>query len=367
MEKFWREFDEILERHGHAAAGEAKRISIGTYHLRRKRLVCELHKLRSGKLVRIENGQLVPEERRFKLKSPRNLRSKHIEALIADWLARGLSVAYVHNVLSVFRVFCVWIGKAGMVPPTEKIIRDPRYQRRKMVATQDTTWKGCGLDPAQVLPKMAQQYPRVALALEIMLIFGLRLKEASLLRPHLADQETYLDVNRGTKGGRDRTHKITRSEERDVLERVKKLVDDRNACLIPSDKTYRSWMNHVYYVLHRHGVSRKQCGTSTHGLRRQALNDEYRDTTGFLSPVQGGKPGEVSQEMDRFARQQVAEKAGHCRRQISSAYLGGVLRPKKKQLEDQQDEIGPVEAEQPATNSDADPSKEPDSNGNGGI
>lgn len=367
MEKFWREFNEILERHGHTAADDAKRISISTFHARRKRLARELHRLRTGNLVRIENGQIIPEVRRFKLKSPRNLRSKHIEALITDWIARGLSVAYVHNMLSLFRIFCLWIGKPGMVLPTEKIIINPRYQRRKLVATQDTTWKGCGLDVAEMLPKIAQQHPRVGMVLQLMSVFGLRLKEASLLRPHLADQENYLDINRGTKGGRDRTHKITRLKERDVLERAKKIVDDRNACLIPSDKTYRSWMNHIYYVLRRHGVTRKQCGTSSHGLRRQALNDEYRDITGFLSPVQGGKPGEVSQEMDRFARQQVAETAGHCRRQISSAYLGGVLRPKKKQHEGSQNEVDPIDADQLVTTSDADSSKESGSNDNGGI
>ncbi|MEK7413101.1 MAG: hypothetical protein AAB263_07275, partial [Planctomycetota bacterium] len=155
---------------------------------------------------------------------------------------------------------------------------------------------------------------------------------AGLLQPWLADQTTYLDISRGTKGGRSRTHNITTDKEREVLERAKKLIPERNECLIPRNKTFVQWKNHVYYVLaKKYGISIKVCGTSTHGLRAQGLNYCFTKITGKKSPICGGQPGDVEPAMDRFARRQVAETAGHRRSAVASAYLGPVLRRKKKE------------------------------------
>jgi len=328
MEPFFFELKQIFKKHGRAAARHDKTISIATYAARRQYLARELYRLRTGKLVKMENGKLM-HERRFEIPSPYSLKRKHIEALIADWLARDLSTAYLHNMLSMLRVFAGWIGKPELVPPTAEIVPDPQHQRRQQTATQDKSWSGAGIDVADKLRDIAEDDQRVAMALELMRVYALRLKEASLLRPHLADHGVYLDIGRGTKGGRDRVHKISAAEERAVLERAKALVEDKNACLIPRGMSYRSWQNRVYYILKKHDVTRKAIGTSSHGLRHEGLNDLYHQIAGAPSPVRGGKPGDVDRETDRFARTQVAETAGHSRPHISSAYLGGVLRDRK--------------------------------------
>ncbi|MHB1142845.1 MAG: hypothetical protein ACYC1T_13955 [Sulfuricaulis sp.] len=324
MEKFWIEFNEIFKQHGDAAARSGKRISFGTHHIRRGYLRRDFHLLRGGGLLRLEHGQVV-RERRFKLGSPYNLKAKHIRALIDDWLARRHSRSYLENKLSVWRQFCTWIDKPNLVPGTAEVMSYPNYRHRSQVAVIDKTWSGRGIDVPGKLREIASSDARVALILELMLTFSLRLKEASLLRPHAADQGAYLDICRGTKGRRRRVHPIATAEEREVIERAKALVADRTACLVPRDKTYKQWQNHVYYVLSRHGISHKQIGTSTHGLRHQGLNRLYEQITGARSPVRGGRPGEVDRATDRFARQQVAETAGHGKRSVSSAYLGGVL------------------------------------------
>jgi len=216
-ERFWVEFNELFKHHGNTAARSGKEVSFGTTHIRRAYLKQDFHRLRTGKLVKIENGQEVSEQR-FKLASPRNLKQKHIRALINDWLTREYSVPYLHNKLSVIRVFCGWIGKPNLVPSTAEVIMDPRYRHRSQVAVTDKTWSGCGIDVTQKILEIAGTDPRVAMVLDLMRVFSLRQREASLLCPHLSDQAAYLDINRGTKGGRSRTHKIDTPEERAVLE-----------------------------------------------------------------------------------------------------------------------------------------------------
>lgn len=325
MERFWIEFNAILDEHGHVSATSSKRISIATFHARKKTLQLEFSRLRQGRLIQLVHGQVVSAVK-YKLDSPRNLKPKHIQALIADWKARALLISVVHNRLSHLRVFARWIGKQGIVPAPEEILAGTGYEHRKQVAQRDVTWSGCGMEPRQKIGEIAVKHPRVAMVLELMLIFKLRLKEALLLRPWFANQESYLDINRGTKGGRSRTHKIVTEEERSLIDRASRLVENRNASMTPKDRSFSSWCNHVYYVMRKHGITRKQMGTSTHGLRHEGLNSEYKKITGADSPIKGGRPGEVSRELDRFARQQVAEAAGHSRPQVSSAYLGGFLR-----------------------------------------
>lgn len=156
-------------------------------------------------------------------------------------------------------------------------------------------------------------------------VFGLRLKEAALLHPHLADQGSYIDIARGTKGGRARVCPVASCEARGALDAAKAFVGDRNGSFVPKGTTYRSYQNRVYYILRKHGISRSACGVSTHGLRHEALNDLYEKIAGVQSPVRGGKAGEIAAETDRFARAQVAEAAGHSRARIAGAYLGSVL------------------------------------------
>lgn len=332
MEPFFRELHEILGRHGNTAARSGKEVSIATRHIRRDYLFSDFYRLRTGKLVKLENGQVV-SERRFKLPSPYSLKQKHIRALVADWLARGNSVAYVHNKLSTWRQFCAWIGKPDLIPPIEQLIADPQYHHRSQLAVKDKTWSGCGIDVAQKISEIAGTDPRVAMVMELMLVFSLRLKEASLLRPHAADQEVFLDIERGTKGGRRRVHKVTTAEERTVLERAKALVTDPTGCLVPKDKTYKQWQDRVYYVLKKHGVNHQQAGTSTHGLRHEGLNRLYEEIAGAKSPVCGGQPGEVIPATDRFARALVADVAGHSRSTKAGMYLGAVVRGHKPAVE----------------------------------
>lgn len=326
MQRFWMEFGDLLYRHGMVCARSAKRASYATFSSKQQKLRRELGRLLTGKLV-CADGSRRPA---YKLESPYNLDFKHVQALAEDWCARGLSVAQVHNLLSAFRVFGRWIGKPGLVPRTEKILHDPKYRRRTQVATRDKSWRGTGVDAEAVIHKISETEPKVAMVLDLMRTFGLRVKEASLLRPHFADQTHYLDVRRGCKGGRPRVVAINSQGARDVLERAKRIVPNPLGCLIPETRSYKSWSNHVYYVLRKNGISRKTIGTSSHGLRHERLQNEYLARTGAPCPVAGGQPNSVDSTTDRVARTHVSALAGHARRSVSSAYLGQFLRGARK-------------------------------------
>ena len=79
-------------------------------------------------------------------------------------------------------------------------------------------------------------------------------------------------------------------------------------------------LRRLRYVMERFGVTRAGLGVVPHGLRHQGAADDYRAMTGELPPVAGG--GIVDRELDAQARQCIAERLGHGRRQIVSAYLG---------------------------------------------
>ena len=116
--------------------------------------------------------------------------------------------------------------------------------------------------------------------------FGLRMREAALLKFHAADKGAYLAVNWGTKGGRDR--------------------------VIPIETDYQ------------HGISRKK-GITSHSLGHERLNEIYHHITGQLSPVKNQNHQKVNASLDQLARQEIAEVAGHCCPSIASAYVGGQI------------------------------------------
>lgn len=110
--------------------------------------------------------------------------------------------------------------------------------------------------------------------MELQRAFGLRMREAALLKPHQADQGAYLAVNWGTKGGRDRVIPIQTDYQREVLQRVKTHVTRKTHSLIPADYSFKQWKNYYYYVCRENGISRKN-GITSHGLRHERLNEIY--------------------------------------------------------------------------------------------
>lgn len=208
-----------------------------------------------------------------------------------------------------------------MIRGSENYVKNPKSVERHLVTNIDKTWSGQQKSLSQKLEFIQNQDQYVAIQLELQRAFGLRMKEASLLKPHMADKGSYLAVNWGTKGGRDRVIPIQNDYQRDVLMRAKFILENPGHSMIPKDFNFKQWKNHYYYICRQMGISRKD-GITSHGLRHERLNEIYQEITGQLSPVKGGSTSAILEQVQNIAKQEVAEVAGHSRESISGAYIG---------------------------------------------
>ncbi|MCE5388767.1 MAG: integrase domain-containing protein [Acidithiobacillus sp.] len=258
-------------------------------------------------------------EKGYKLDDVRSFRGKHIQVLAQAWVDKGLSASTIQNNLSIFRVFADWIGKAGMVERAEHYVQDAA--RRSTINTEDKSWRTRGIDVQEKIAAVRAKDPRVALQLELQEVFGLRAREAMQLRPHVSDQGSYLAVNVGTKGGRDRVVPIDTPEKRELLERAKTFAASKLASTSDPNKSLAQVKNHYYAVLRSCGITKKEAGVTSHGLRHQYANDRYQEFSGQESAVRGGEQV-LDRDTDRAARLMLAEELGHSREDVTTHYLG---------------------------------------------
>ncbi len=254
----------------------------------------------------------------FKLSDAKNLKGKHLVALGKHWerqaIAGKLKPSTIQGRFSMLRVFAHWIGKDGIVEATHKYA-DPALVKRSSICSHDHSWAAQSVDVAAKLEEISQKDGRVGLQLRLELAFGLRGKEAIMLRPYLADKGAYLDVSVGTKGGRPRAVPINTTEQRKLLDEAKAFAATKDSSTSDPSRSLSQWKNHYYYVLHSRGN-----GLTGHGLHHAYGNDRYKELSGQDSPVRGGKL--VRREDDRATRLQVAEELGHSRESITTHYLG---------------------------------------------
>ena len=82
------------------------------------------------------------------------------------------------------------------------------------------------------------------------------------------------------------------------------------------------------------GITTRKLGVTAHGLRHEALIDEFVARTGQQPPVRGGT--NMPAEIEKDARLAVSRLAGHARKRASNAYLGqsAVMRSKVRKPSD---------------------------------
>jgi integrase len=281
---------------------------------------------------------LYSAKQKFKAE-PRNLTNTHVECLVKHWVARGLCTGTLQVYMSHLRTFCEWIHHPGMILPLGHYLSDPALAKRTCVAREDKSWIGHGVVPAEKLAEIRAYDARAACWLLLCLVFGARLKEVLMMRPHLAEIdgqlvlivdfraskcEIYLELKRGTKGGRLRWVPIDTPEKRAALEEAKQLVRSETGHLGDPTKSLAQNIRRFKYVCEKFGITKAELGVTAHGLRHQYAAERYEKFSGTPAPVRGGAP--VAREIDRAARLRVADELGHARETISGAYLGGILK-----------------------------------------
>ena len=268
----------------------------------------------------------------YKIEEPSNLGLRHVQALVQRWeVQEKLSASTLQKRLSILRGFAKWIGKEGMIGPSEKLVSNPENARRSYIATEDKSWTAKGVDPRETIAQVQAFDPHVGIQLKIMWAFGLRRKEAICFKPRMNDRGDFIEVGQGaviylkegTKGGRERLAEFDfmpdAAERRAALDEAKAMVSSEDAHLGAPGRTLKQNIARFEYVMKKFGLTRAEKGVTGHGLRHQAMNDGFEALTGRPSPVRGGEKVQAEEE---GALLRMTRNAGHNRTAITRGYYG---------------------------------------------
>lgn len=250
----------------------------------------------------------------YKLQNIRNMKQKHVKALVNSWKERGLSVGTIKNRMSTLRWTAAKINNPQIVERSNRAyeIEDRQYVKNDINIAKR-------LDNAS-LEKITND--NVKMSLRLQEAFGLRREEAMKIQPNIADKGDKLHLQASwCKGGREREIPIRNEEQRALLNEVKLFVNERgDKSLIPRDLTYIQQLKTYEYQTEKSGIEKN------HGLRHQYAQDRYLEITGRECPKNGGlRSRQLSPEdrkIDNEARLQISEELGHSREAITAVYLG---------------------------------------------
>ncbi len=267
---------------------------------------------------------------------PRNLGGRHIQAMIDIWRRDRLAAATIQTYLSFLRGLAGWIGKPGLVrKPAAYGLDIAEYQRHE-IAQRDRSWSGAGIDIDPLIAEVCAYDRHVGAALRLIRAFGLRRKEAIMMRPTACmvpfsatglpaerrQADAYLWVCQGSKGGRPRFLPVTSPRQQAALAFAQGVAGGAHAHLGSPDRDLKQNLNRFSYVVRRFGLSLKERGATAHGLRHEVFVEVWVDATGTAPPVRGGTP--PPKELEDAARQRIVEVAGHARKRAAGAYIGSV-------------------------------------------
>lgn len=298
------ELIKLVEEHGGKAALKNKQVSSATKDARKKRLITAFRTLRTLG---------------YKIDNPRNLTEKHVQALTDKMIATGGSASLIQNVVSTLRVFSGWIGKPNMVKGLNTYAPGVK---RSYAAEQDKSWEGNGIDVDAIINMISAKDTYVGMQLRAAQMFGLRRREAIMLKPIKDAREEGLYVIHGTKGGRARMVPVETAAQKALLTQLQIFAAGNHGRLIAPGQRVDQAIERYNYLLKCFGLTKSFLGVTGHGLRHQfAIESLARK--GFIAPVRmmPGQTQENTPELEQ-SRLHVSEELGHSRLNITNAYYG---------------------------------------------
>jgi integrase len=260
---------------------------------------------------------------RFRLERLDTIKRRHIFALYNYWKDNGIAESTIRIRLSHLRTLCFWLTIEKVMPRTSEILGGNSAPR---AAQSDRSWSGANVDPVSKINDVYHCDANVGLVLELMLAFGMRLEEACLFSPPEEIGRT-IRIVRGAKGGRKRAVWVDTPAQRRVLRRARARLDGDNA--IPDGSNLAQFKRRIYYILEKCGITKKDLGITSHGLRHQFAQSLYGKNAGAEAPIKGGSQTPDPRRRQR-ARALVAKQLGHNRPEITDAYIGAQPRRQKK-------------------------------------
>lgn len=139
-----------------------------------------------------------------------SLKPKHVEALLGQWRADGISNGTIKNRMSAMRWWAEKIGKQNIIERTNSAYG---IEKRQFVSNQSKAKTIDQLTFARVKDAFT------AASLRLQEAFGLRREESIKINPKWADQIDYLRLKESwTKGGKYREVPITTDNQRAALD-----------------------------------------------------------------------------------------------------------------------------------------------------
>ena len=158
--------------------------------------------------------------------SDHSLKPKHIDALVKQWFAEGLSTGTIKNRMAAIRWWAQKVNKQNVVARSNEHYGIPD---RRFVTNES---KARTVTHAQ-LDKIRDEHVRMSL--ELQQAFGLRREESMKFQPSFADRGDHLVLKASwTKGGRERTIPVRTVAQREILNRARRLAG--LGSLIPSNR-----------------------------------------------------------------------------------------------------------------------------------
>jgi len=256
--------------------------------------------------------------------SPRNLKEKHVRAMCRKFEEENLSAAAIQTYMSFLRVFCVWIGKKGMIRRTEEYFDDPGKVKRVYAAKKDKSWDIPEIDKIKIINQMMQDHPCVGMQLLVMDAFGLRRKEAIMLKPLLAEHGGMLHITDGAKTGKPRVIPIKTEYQQYVLVAAQRFVKIPAAHMGDPRFSLKQNLTLFSNIVYRAGIKKTGLGAlgiTAHGLRA-GFAMKFMEDLGLVPVLRGGKSGQIDPDEEEAIRQKVALALGHNRTSVTTAYSG---------------------------------------------
>lgn len=268
-------------------------------------------------------------ERNRGVRTLSQLTPRYMPDLLKVWNERDMSGTRTMQVSSQIQVYSIlswfWRVHGIEVKPFNTYAESDEEKkafRRSFVAQRDKSWEAAGVDFDEVYQRAMKMDPVVARLLLLGKNFGMRINEALRLKPVDNDAGDRLKITDGAKGGRPREIPYAgfgEAELRAVIEEVKEqLSPGQHAAW--QGRSLKAARKHMYHMLGRLGLTKKQLGVTFHGLRTQWAIEQFERLTGAAAPVRGGS----SLNYREFAehRRAISQAMGHNRISVTSAYFG---------------------------------------------
>jgi hypothetical protein len=246
----------------------------------------------------------------FRGMNSHSLKPKHVEGLVRHWLEKAVAAGTIKNRMAAFRWWARKVNRQNVMARSNDHYGIPN---RQLVTNISKAKSILEVDLAKVRDE------HVRMSLELQQAFGLRREEAIKFIPTYADQGDHLNLKPSwTKGGKARTLPVRTTQQRQVLDRARRLAG--KGSLIPSNRNYRQQVRIYEGHTLRAGLSKM------HGLRHAYAQQRYEELTGWKSPAAGGLPNrsltQIQRDRDREVRLIISRELGHEREQITAVYLG---------------------------------------------